>query len=254
MKGRPLHDCKKTAQNRRGAAAFRHAALHGGLRHLIRRSGKLQNRADGSPNACAIRRTDRSADCCADRGAHAGGHRRARALTEAALLADIDEAASFFCDWFYDRSAVIDPAYSDYTEYPPFRENGAPMVYPTAVADIPDRTALLAATERYFEHDTAEALLSDVFAQDVDGYLCVSKSEGLGGPGYYVSLTVTGSGDGSYTIRMDSGIPHTDYGFDPIYVQYTPGSETAVFGGDHNVIQSFFITHLYTVERTITIE
>lgn len=175
-------------------------------------------------------------------------------LTEAALLADIDEAASFFCDWFYDRSAVIDPAYSDYTEYPPFRENGAPMVYPTAVADIPDRAALLAATERYFEHDTAEALLSDVFAQDVDGYLCVSKSEGLGGPGYYVSLTVTGSGDGSYTIRMDSGIPHTDYGFDPIYVQYTPGSETAVFGGDHNVIQSFFITHLYTVERTITIE
>lgn len=175
-------------------------------------------------------------------------------LTEAALLADIDEAAAFFCDWFYDRSAVIDPAYSDYTEYPPFRENGAPMVYPTAVADIPDRAALLAATERYFEHDTSEALLSDVFAQDVDGRLCVSKSEGLGGPGYYVSLTVTGSGDGSYTIRMDSGIPHTDYGFDPIYVQYTPGSETAVFGGDHNVIQSFFITHLYTVERTVVIE
>ena len=54
-------------------------------------------------------------------------------LTEAALLADIDEAASFFCDWFYDRSAVIDPAYSDFTEYPPYSEDGTPMVYPTAV-------------------------------------------------------------------------------------------------------------------------
>ena len=175
-------------------------------------------------------------------------------LTEAALLADIDEAASFFCDWFYDRSAVIAPAYSDFTEYPPYSEDGTPMVYPTAVADIPDRAALLAAAERYFEHGTAEALLADIFAQDVDGRLCVSKSEGLGGPGYYVSLTVTGSGDGSYTIRMNSGIPHTDYGFDPIYVQYTPGSETAVFGGDRDTIQSFFITHLYTAERTVTIE
>ena len=53
---------------------------------------------------------------------------------------------------------------------------------------------------------------------------------------------------------MNSGIPHTDYGFDPIYVQYTPGSETAVFGGDRDTIQSFFITHLYTAERTVTIE
>ena len=43
-------------------------------------------------------------------------------------------------------------------------------------------------------------------------------------------------------------------GVDPIYVQYTPGSETAVFGGDRDTIQSFFITHLYTAERTVTIE
>ena len=48
---------------RRGAAAFRHAALHSGLRHLIRRSGQIQNRADDNPNA----RADRQLAVCAER-------------------------------------------------------------------------------------------------------------------------------------------------------------------------------------------
>lgn len=94
-------------------------------------------------------------------------------LTEAALLAQIDEATAFFCDWFYDRSAVIDPAYGDDVLYPPYNASGAPMVYPTAVDGIASRDALLAATERYFDADTAEALLDSVYAQDVDGFLCV---------------------------------------------------------------------------------
>lgn len=175
-------------------------------------------------------------------------------LTEAALLAQIDEATAFFCDWFYDRSAVIDPAYGDDVLYPPYNASGAPMVYPTAVDGIASRDALLAATERYFDADTAEALLDSVYAQDVDGFLCVSKSLGLGGPGYDVTLTVTDSGDGSYTIRMDSVLAGDDLQFDPVSVQYRPANGTAIFGGDYDTIQSFFITCLYINECTVVFE
>lgn len=175
-------------------------------------------------------------------------------LTEAALLAQIDEATAFFCDWFYDRSAVIDPAYGDDVLYPPYNASGAPMVYPTAVDGIASRDALLAATERYFDADTAEALLDSVYAQDVDGFLCVSKNLGLGGPGYDVTLTVTDSGDGSYTIRMDSVLAGDDLQFDPVSVQYRPANGTAIFGGDYDTIQSFFITCLYINECTVVFE
>ena len=116
------------------------------------------------------------------------------------------------------------------------------------------RDALLAATERYFDADTAEALLDSVYAQDVDGFLCVSKSLGLGGPGYDVTLTVTDSGDGSYTIRMDSVLAGDDLQFDPVSVQYRPANGTAIFGGDYDTIQSFFITCLYINECTVVFE
>ena len=82
----------------------------------------------------------------------------------------------------------------------------------------------------------------------------MSKSLGLGGPGYDVTLTVTDSGDGSYTIRMDSVLAGDDLQFDPVSVQYRPANGTAIFGGDYDTIQSFFITCLYINECTVVFE
>ena len=100
----------------------------------------------------------------------------------------ITEAALFYKDWFYDRSAVIDPAYSDFGTYPPVNLDGTRPVYPTAAEGISTCSDLLEKTRRYFSAEAAEAMLESIGAVDQDGQLCVIKSDGLGGVGLEATI------------------------------------------------------------------
>lgn len=169
-------------------------------------------------------------------------------LTEDALSAALDEATLFYLHWFYDRSYVIDPAYSDFMDYPPFDEDGTRLLYPTAADGISTYDDLLTATARYFEHETSVTLLEEIGAVDEDGRLCVYKSDGLGGIGMLATITADDLGNGIYALTMDYSNVAFPESASSVTVWYTPGAETEWFGGTANAIHLFFGTLLYAEE------
>lgn len=166
-------------------------------------------------------------------------------LDEDALSAALTEAAQFYLHWFYDRSFVIDPAYSDIVAYPPIDADGSYPVYPTAVDGIATYDDLLAAVEHYFEHDTAVTLLDAIGAVDQDGRLCVIKSDGLGGTGMKATVTADSIGNGVYALTMDYSSVVSPDATSSVTLWYTPGVDTEMFGGTETSVRLFFNTLLY---------
>lgn len=170
-------------------------------------------------------------------------------LTQDALNDDIYETAEFYQRWFYDRSMVIDPKYSDIVEYPMVNATGQRILYPTKADDFQSFDELEAETIRQFGEDTAGMLLASIDAQDVNGTLCVMKSDGLGGIGMRGVITVNELEDGMYGLTLDYA-PVTAEGSttSSVSVWYSPDAEEERFGGTENSINLFFTSILYMEE------
>lgn len=168
-------------------------------------------------------------------------------FTEDELTAVMEQARDFHADWFYDRSVVIDPAYSDFTEYPPYDQNGAMPAYPVAVPDIGTYEDLLAAASVYFHGDLAEQLLAEINAQDQDGRLCVAKSDGLGGAGFTCSLIVRRLQEG-YGFDLSYTMPGTSMPWEETEIMYSFADGHWAFTGEPADIHQFFIVLLYAID------
>lgn len=171
-------------------------------------------------------------------------------LTEEALAGDLTEAALFYKDWFYDRSAVIDPAYSDFGTYPPVNLDGTRPVYPTAAEGISTCSDLLEKTQRYFSAEAAEAMLETIGAVDQDGQLCVTKSDGLGGVGLEATITVDLLVSGKYALTIDYRPVQSEYVLSSATIWYSPGAQEELFGGTETSLGLFFVAFLYAEQIT----
>lgn len=172
------------------------------------------------------------------------------ALTEESLAGDLTEAALFYKDWFYDRSAVIDPAYSDFGTYPPVNLDGTRPVYPTAAEGISTCSELLEQTRRYFSAEAAEGLLESIGAVDQDGQLCVTKSDGLGGVGLEATITAQSLAPGKYALTMDYRPAASEASLSSATIWYTPGAQEELFGGTETSLGLFFVAFLYAEQIT----
>lgn len=168
-------------------------------------------------------------------------------FTEDELIAAMEQARDFYMDWFYDRAGVIDPAYSDFMEYPPYDPDGSQPAYPVAVPGIETYDDLLAAASVHFHKDVAEQFLDEIGAQDQDGRLCVVKSDGLGGVDFTCSLTVRRDQDG-YGFDLSFAMAWDPQYWEQVQVRYCFEDGGWAFTGEPEDVQQFFIALLYAVE------
>ena len=171
-------------------------------------------------------------------------------LTKDDLVSAMNAALSFYGDWFYDRSAVIDPAYADNKEYPVADKTGEPAVYPVAEGTFATYDELFAAANKHFQWEIVDVFLKEIGAQDVDGALCVAKSDGLGGPGCLCELDIEREKD-AYEFSLEYALTDDPHHDEDVKVYYELRDGVWAFSGRPTTLHQFFTVLLYAEDLRV---
>ena len=175
-------------------------------------------------------------------------------FTEEELLDAMDEAMYFYMDWFYDRSGQIDPAYSDFMQYPPYTKDGTPILYPVSDPDIATYDDLVEATAAHFDMYNTALLLDEIGATDSNGKLYVAKSDGLGGADFTTALEIRMEEQeygNEYSFELNYALDWDPQEWHSVMVYYMFETDHWVFCGPIEDLHTFFTTLLYAVEMNV---
>lgn len=161
-------------------------------------------------------------------------------LSENDLVTAMNAALSFYGDWIYDASKVIDPTAEDPTSVV-HRRTGDIELWPVKEGTFASCDELFAAACRHFHEEIADVFLDEIGAQDVDGVLCVGRTDVPGTLGFLCELTMTPDQEKDvYSFDLTYTTAAARLPADSVSVRYELRDGQWAFAGRPSALHQFF--------------
>ncbi len=165
---------------------------------------------------------------------------KAGKLSENDLVTAMNAALSFYGDWIYNASKVIDPAAEDPASVA-HRRTGDIQLWPVKEGTFSSCDELFAAACRHFHEEIADVFLDEIGAQDVDGVLCVGRADVSETLGFLCELTmVPDQEEDAYSFDLSYTTAAARLPADSVSVRYELRDGQWAFAGRPSALHQFF--------------